>query len=60
MNKRVLYALILIGLTVVVLLFNVRSSATVRLPFGLDPSMPAAFAYLMFSGVGVAIGSLLK
>ncbi len=59
MNKRVLYALLLIGVTVVVLLFN-RQGADIRFPFDAKVSMPAAFAYLIFTGLGVTIGALLK
>ena len=60
MHKRVLYALLLIGLVVIVLLFNGRADTVIRLPFNLSVSMPAAFAFLIFSGLGVAVGSLLK
>ena len=59
MNKRVLYALTIIGLTVVVLLFN-RQGCVIKFPFGWDADLPAAFAYLIFTGVGVTIGALLK
>ena len=59
MHKRVLYALLLIGMMVVVLLFN-RQGVDIRLPFGVKAPMPAAFAYLIFTGLGVTIGALLK
>lgn len=59
MHKRVLYALVIIGMMVVVLLFN-RQGADIRLPFDVKASMPAAFAYLIFTGLGVTIGALLK
>lgn len=59
MSKRVVSVLVLIGLVVVVLLFN-RQSGSIRLPFGVSADMPLAFAYLIFTGLGVAIGGLMK
>jgi TRAP-type C4-dicarboxylate transport system permease small subunit len=60
MSKKVIYTLILIGVTVVVLLFNVGSRASIQLPFGWALSMRAAFAYLIFTGIGVVIGCMVK
>ncbi|MDA0578047.1 MAG: hypothetical protein O3B24_08110 [Verrucomicrobia bacterium] len=58
MNKRVLWALILIAATMIVLLFN-RQSASVDVLFTEIHAM-AALIYLFFIGLGVAIGLLLK
>jgi hypothetical protein len=58
MNKRMLYVLALIGIVVVVLLFN-RQGASIQLPF-VTVKMTAAFAYLIFTAFGVAIGGLMK
>lgn len=58
MNKKIIYALVLIALTVLVLLIN-RQGADIKL-FFTTLSMPASFAYLTFTGIGVIIGVLLK
>ena len=58
MNKKIIYALVLIALTVVVLLLN-RQGVDIKL-FFTRLSMPASFAYLTFTGIGVIIGVLLK
>ncbi|MBU0677700.1 MAG: hypothetical protein KJ626_06255 [Verrucomicrobia bacterium] len=59
MNKRLLYALILIGLSVVVLLFN-RGSVDVNLVLTTIKSVKTSLAFLGFMAVGVVIGTLLK
>ena len=58
MNKSQIFALVLIGLTVVVLLMT-RGSASVNLVFATI-SRTASFVYLGFVAVGVVIGMLLK
>ena len=58
MNKRVLWALVLIAATVVVLLFNLKT-VTVNVLLTKVEAM-AALVYLCFAGVGVVIGLLLK
>lgn len=58
MSKKMLYASVMIVLTVVVLLLN-RQGVSIRLGF-TSLSMPAAFAYLIFTVVGGAIGMLMK
>ena len=58
MNKRLLWALLLIALVVIVLVMN-RHSVKVNLVFG-DIRAAAAFVFMGFTGVGVAIGALLK
>lgn len=60
MNKKIVYALVLIGLTVMVLLMNHGQSVEIRLWRGVSPDMRASFAYLLFTGLGVSIGALLK
>ena len=58
MSKRLLYALILIALTVIVLIFN-RGDVSVNLLFlTIDAFKPIVF--LVFVGIGVVIGILLK
>lgn len=59
MSKGKLWALALIGLTVVVLLLT-RGKADVPLVFWTLNNIRAAFVYLGFTAVGVAIGFLLK
>ncbi len=58
MNKKMLYALILMGLTVLVLIFN-RQDATVDLIFDELDAM-SSLIYLGFTTIGVVIGVLLK
>ena len=58
MSRGKLYALIMIALTVVVLLFN-RHGVKVNLLF-TDIHGMAALVYLFFIGLGVTIGLLLK
>ncbi len=59
MSKGQLWALALIGLTVVVLLLT-RGKADVPLVFWTLENIRAAFVYLGFTVVGVMIGILLK
>ncbi len=58
MSKRLLYALLLIGLTVVVLLFN-TGKVNVHL-LVVEFSMLKPLAFLSFSVIGVVIGVLVK
>ena len=58
MSKKLLWALILIVLTVLVLLFN-RGSVDVNLLIGKISAMKA-LVFLGFTGLGVVIGCLLK
>lgn len=58
MSKHMLYALLLIGLTALVLIFN-RHDATVELVFGSVKTM-SSLIYLAFTSIGVVIGVLLK
>ena len=58
MNKKLLYALIIIALSVIVLIFN-RGRVEIDLLFTtIDPLKSIAF--LVFIGIGVLIGILLK
>ncbi len=59
MNRKLIWTLVVIGLTVIVLLLNMRGGAAIDLYF-TTLKMRAAFAYLSFTGVGVLIGVLLK
>ncbi len=59
MTRKLSFLLILIGLTVVVLLFNSRHNLSVHLVFG-SVEMLKSLWLLAFTGVGVAIGLLLK
>ena len=58
MTKKLLIALILIGLTVVVLLFN-RGSVGVDLIVGSVDGIKS-LVFLAFTAIGVVIGVLLK
>jgi len=58
-SKGQLWALVLIGLTVVVLLLT-RGKADVPLVIWTLDNVRAAFVYLGFTVVGVVIGVLLK
>ena len=58
MNRSKIYALIIMGLTAVMLIFN-RQSVRVDLLF-TDVHGMAALVYLFFIGLGVSIGLLLK
>lgn len=58
MNKRVMWALVLIALSVIVLIFN---SQNVTVDILLKRiSATGSLVYLFFIGVGVVIGLLLK
>ena len=59
MTKKLLWALVLIGLTVIVLLMNGRGSASVNLLVA-DVSAARSLVYLGFTAIGVASGVLLK
>jgi uncharacterized integral membrane protein len=59
MNRKPIWTLVVIALTVLVLLLNVRRDATIDLYFA-RVTLRAAFAYLSFTSVGVLIGMLLK
>lgn len=58
MNKKVLYALILLAISVVVIVIT-QGRADVNLIFSTLHAR-ASLVYLAFLGVGVAIGALLK
>ncbi len=59
MTRKLSFLLLLIALTVVVLLFNSRDSLSVNLVFG-SVKMLRSLWLLAFTGIGVAIGLLLK
>ncbi len=59
MSKKLIWALLLIGLTVVVLIFNTDKKASVDL-INYSITYSRAVIYLGFTAVGVVIGLLLK
>ena len=59
MERKLVWALVLIALAVIVLLFNIREPATVHLIVTKIKAM-SAFVYLGFIAYGVAVGVLLK
>ncbi|MFO7821804.1 MAG: hypothetical protein R6V56_07125 [Lentisphaeria bacterium] len=59
MNKRILYAFLLIGILVIVLLFNSGDKTTVNLLFSKLKLM-SSLIFLSFTAVGVIIGALIK
>ena len=59
MTRKLLTALILIGLTVLVLVLNSRGSVSVAFGFG-DLSGMKSLVFFCFTAVGVAIGLLMK
>lgn len=58
MNKQVVFALVLIALSVLVMIFT-RGSVSLNLLFG-TVKLATSVALLCFTAVGVAIGLLLK
>jgi hypothetical protein len=58
MSKKQIMGLLLIGLLVVVLVFN-RKYITVYMPFDWDITGVSAFVYLVFIALGVVIGILM-
>lgn len=60
MSKKILWLLLLIVLMAVVLIFNARGSVKVVLFPGLAFSLIKSVAFLIFMGVGVVMGILLR
>lgn len=58
MSKKVLYALVIIALLVIVLIVN-RGRVEIDLVLGVIKPVKS-LAFLVFTGIGVAIGVLLK
>jgi len=58
MSKKVGYALVLIAMIVIVLILN-RGTVEIELGFG-SVKVLKAIAFLCFTGLGVAIGALLR
>ena len=59
MNKKVLYALLILALTVIVLLLNTGSKVSISLRFA-EISAMKALVFLFFTTIGVIVGVLLK
>lgn len=59
MNKKVLYALLLIAVTVIILILNTGGRVGVSLHF-FDISAAKSIIFLFFIVIGVTIGLLLK
>ena len=60
MNKRLLWALLLIAVSVIVLIFNAGGKVSIAVLPGVDVSMLKSIAFLLFVATGVVIGVLLK
>ncbi len=59
MSRKMIWTLVLIAVAVLVMLLNAGHRISLDL-YWTSISMRAAFAYLIFTGVGVLIGALLK
>lgn len=59
MSKRLLYALLMIAVSVIILLLNTGSSVSVSLRFAQISAMKS-LVFLIFLVTGVVIGLLLK
>ncbi len=59
MSKGLLWALIILGLCIVVIIFN-RGTVDVSFIFTTARHLSSALVFLSFLGVGVIIGVLLK
>jgi hypothetical protein len=61
MSKRLLWALLLIAVSVILLILNTRGSVDLYvLPNVAIKHMMTSVAFFFFTGVGVAIGLLLR
>jgi hypothetical protein len=60
MNKRLLWALLLIALSVIVLILNSGQSVSITILPKVALSTVKSLAFLMFIGTGVIIGLLLR
>lgn len=59
MSKRLLWALLLIAVTVILLILNTKGNVSLNLIVG-SLEMTKAIAFLLFTSTGVVIGILLK
>jgi hypothetical protein len=59
MNKNIIYALVLIGLAVLVMIFNHGGSLSVDVGFG-DIKAARSLVFFAFTAVGVTAGLLIK
>ncbi|OPZ31408.1 MAG: hypothetical protein BWZ02_00233 [Lentisphaerae bacterium ADurb.BinA184] len=59
MRKRLILALLVIGIAVVVLLFNHTKSVELNLVFGETGRLSAPLLYLGWMAIGVVVGGLL-
>lgn len=59
MSKRLLWALLLIAVTVILLILNTKGNVSLNLIVG-PLEMTKAIAFLLFTSTGVVIGILLK
>jgi len=60
MNKNLLWALLILVITVIVLIFNNGGRVDVDFPFHLSITGIRSLVYLAFLSIGVAIGVLIK
>ena len=60
MNRKIVYALIIMAISILVLIFN-QGSVSVNLPFIRESvSGMKSLVFLFFMGIGVIVGLLLK
>ncbi len=60
MSKNLLWALLLMVIAVLILIFNNSGRAAIDLPFDFSISGLKSLVYLAFISLGVAIGVLIK
>jgi hypothetical protein len=60
MSKRLLWALLLIAVSVIILILNSRGSVDITILPKVDITMVKSIAFLIFVSIGVTIGILLK
>lgn len=59
MNKKVVYALVILGLAVLVMIINRRGSVAVSIGFR-EIEAARAIVFFAFTAVGVTVGLLIK
>ncbi len=60
MSKRLLWALLLIAVSVIILILNSRGSVDITILPKVAITMVKSIAFLIFVSIGVTIGILLK
>jgi uncharacterized integral membrane protein len=59
MSKKIIWALVMLALTVIVIVFNARGSVDLNL-LATTQSWSKSLVFLGFTGIGVVIGLLLS